>query len=73
MSYDIIVRFKSQAEADRWCGQMSDGAGEGFCNFSFLGQKPGTDGKKREDFEKVTDSAPAGTPVYFMNGLFDSD
>jgi hypothetical protein len=69
--YDIIVRFKSKAEADAWCGQMSDGAGEGWCDFSFWHQKPGTDGTKDSHFEKVKDSAPPGTPVFFMNELFD--
>lgn len=71
MSYDIIVRFKSKAEADEWCGQMSDGFGEGFCSFSFWRQKPGTTGKENSDFEKVTSSAPEGTRVYFMNAIFD--
>jgi len=71
MSYDIIVRFPSKEVADDWCAQMSDGAGGGFCDFSFWRQKPGTDGKKEEDFEKVTDAAPAGTPVYFMERIFE--
>lgn len=73
MAFDIIVRFKSKEEADEWCSQMSDGFGEGFCNFSFWQQKPGTDGKKREHYEKVTSAAPEGTPVYFMNGIFERE
>lgn len=71
MSYDIIVRFPDKKTADKWCGQMSDGFGENACDFSFHRQKPGTDGTKNEHFERVTDSAPKGTPVYFMNGLHD--
>ena len=68
MPFDIIVRFESEKVADEWCGQMSDGFGEGYCDFSFWRQKPGTDGKKKEDFEKVVEG---GKPVYFMNRLFD--
>ncbi len=69
MSFDIIVRFPTKEMADFWCGQMSDGFGEGFCNFSFWYQKPGTTGKTRDDFEKVTASAPEGTPVYFVKAV----
>lgn len=52
--------------ADYFCTQMSDGFGEGFCDFSFWSQKPGSSGKLTEDFEKITDRAPPGTPVYFV-------
>ena len=69
MSYDIIVRFPSKKLADDWCGQMSDGFGEGFCNFSFWEQIPGTDGTKDKHFRKVTSAAPKGTPVYFMDWM----
>ena len=73
MSYDIIVRFPSKEMADKWASQMSDGFGEGYCSFSHFQQKPGTDGKKKEDFEKITASAPEGTPVFFVNRLFDAE
>jgi hypothetical protein len=69
--YDIIVRFPNKEMADKFCGQMSDGFGEGFCDFSFWQQKPGTDGKKREDFEKIKSSAPEGTDVYFVKSIFE--
>lgn len=72
MAYDIIVRFPSKELADEFCGQMSDGFGENFCNFSYWQQKPGTDGKKRADFEAVTSSAPEGTPVFFVGEIFNN-
>lgn len=71
MAYDIIVRFPSKKLADEFCGQMSDGFGEGCCDFSHWQQKPGTDGKQHEHFEKITSSAPAGTPVFFVNSIFE--
>lgn len=71
MAYDIIVRFPDKETADEWCGQMSDGFGEGYCDFSFWKQKEGTDGTKKEHFEKVQASAPEGTPVFFMNRIFE--
>ena len=67
MAYDIIVRFPDKKTADEFCGQMSDGAGEGFCDFSFWRQKDGTTGKRKEDFEKVTDE---GRRVYFVDSVF---
>ncbi len=71
MPYDIIVRFPDKKTADQFCGQMSDGFGEGFCDFNFWEQVPGTDGKKKEDFRKVTSSAPEGTPVFFVKEIFE--
>ena len=71
MSHDIIVRFPSEEAADEFCGQMSDGFGEGFCDFSFHKQKEGTDGTKNEHYESVTSSAPDGTKVYFVDEIFD--
>ena len=73
MSYDIVVRFPSKKLADEFCGQMSDGFGEGYCDFSFWRLKEGTDGKKKEDFEKVTTAEgeiPAGTRVFFVKSIF---
>ena len=66
MSYDIIVRFPSKKLADEFCGQMSDGFGEGFCDFSFWLQKPGTTGRKKSDFEKITED---GKDVFFVNSI----
>ena len=71
MSYDIIVRFPSKEMADEWCGQMSDGFGEGLCDFSFWEQTPGTKGDKAEHFKKVTSSAPKTTPVFFVKSLME--
>lgn len=68
MSYDIIVRFPNKKIADEFCGQMSDGIGENFCDFSFWRQKDGTDGSKPSDFERVTEG---DRPVYFVNDLFE--
>lgn len=67
--YDIIVRFPSKEVADEFCGQMCDGFGEGFCDFNPWRQKPGTTGKEHSDFEKITSSAPEGTPVFFVDSL----
>lgn len=71
MSYDIIIRFPDKAVADEWCGQMSDGFGENYCDFTSWVKKIGTSGKKKNDFEKVTSSAPEGTPVFFVNEVFE--
>jgi hypothetical protein len=69
--YDIIVRFPTKKLADEFCGQMSDGFGEGFCSFEHYRQKEGTTGKKNSDYEKVTSSAPEGTRVYFVDRIFE--
>ena len=31
--FEIIVRFPNKELAEKFCGQMSDGFGEDFCNF----------------------------------------
>lgn len=67
MPYDIIIRFPDKKLADEFCGQMSDGFGEGFCNFSPWQQHPGTDGKKHEDYFKVKED---GKDVYFVKDIF---
>ena len=74
MSYDIVVRFEDKKTADEFCGQMSDGFGEGFCDFSFWLQKEGTNGKHKDDFVKVVtkeNEVPAGTEVYFVKSIFE--
>ena len=66
MSYDIIVRFPNKEMADEFAGQMSDGFGEGLCDFSFWLKLPGTTGTKHEDFIKVKEG---DKPVYFVNWI----
>lgn len=67
--YQIVVEFPSKEIADQFCGQMSDGFGEGFCNFSFHRQIPGTDGKKNEHYERVKDET--GRSVFFVKEIFE--
>ena len=64
--YDIIVRFPTKKLADEFCGQMSDGFGEGLCDFSFWERVPGTDGTKKEHFRKAVEG---DKPVYFVNSI----
>lgn len=71
MAYDIILRFPDKKLADEFCGQMSDGFGEGLCDFSFWEQLPETDGTKQEHYRKVRSSAPEGTEVYFVNSIIE--
>ena len=66
--YDIILRFPNKELADEFCGQMSDGFGEGFCGFDCWQKKLGTTGKNAEDFERITED---GKEVYFVNEIFD--
>jgi hypothetical protein len=68
--HDIVVRFPSKEMADYFCGQMSDGYGEGFCDFISWRQKEGTDGKKSEDYERISEQ---GKDVYFVNRVEDFD
>ena len=67
MPFDIIVRFPSKEIADGFCGQMSDGFGENFCDFSFRKKKEGTDGKKISDYEEIYEGEKR---VYFVNNIF---
>lgn len=69
--YQIIVRFPNKKIADKWIGQMTDGIGEGLCDFNPWIQKPGTSGKKDSDFKQMTGSAPEGTPVFEVNEIFE--
>lgn len=68
MPYQIIVEFPDEKTANTFCGQMSDGFGEGFCDFSFHRQLPGTDGTKNEHYERVMQD---GRKVFFVNKIFD--
>lgn len=64
--YDIIVRFPNKKLADEFTGQMSDGFGEGLCDFSYHKQLPGTDGTKNSHYVKVKEG---NTPVFFVNNI----
>ncbi len=66
--HDIIVRFPDKKTADQFCGQMSDGFGEGFCDFSGHQQKPGTTGKKNSDFERIKEG---DKDVFFVKEIFE--
>jgi len=55
MTNRIAIEFPSVEMLEYFIGQMSDGFGEGFCDFSTSRQKPNTTGKKLEDYEKITD------------------
>ena len=70
MEHDIIVRFPNKEVADEFCAQMSDGFGEGFCDFTQWRQKPGTDGTSNEHFEKVVRD---GKQVYFVKEIFEDE
>lgn len=71
MSYQIILEFPNKKVADEFCGQMSDGFGENFCNFSFHRQKPDTDGTQAEHYEEVVDEQ--GRRTYFVAEIFDTN
>lgn len=64
--FDIIVRFPNEKIADEFCGQMSDGFGEGLCDFSFHRKKAGTKGDKPSDYEAVYEGSRR---VYFVNRI----
>lgn len=36
MAFQIVIEFPTKELADEFCGQMSDGFGEGLCDFSPL-------------------------------------
>lgn len=67
MAHQIVIEFPTKEMADRFCGQMSDGFGEQFVDFSFYQQIPGTDGKSREHYRKVKDEL--GRDVYFITHM----
>lgn len=67
--YRIVVEFPNKELADKFCGQMSDGFGEGFCDFSFHRQIPGTNGKENSHYERVKDET--GKDVYFVKEIFE--
>ncbi len=69
MSHRIIVEFPDRETANKFCAELSDGFGESECEFSAWRQLPGTDGTKREHFERATGSAPEGTTVCFCRSV----
>lgn len=68
-NHQIVIEFPSKKLMKEFCAQMSDGWGEGFCDFSFYRQIEGTDGTKREHFFRVTDES--GRDVYFVDDVFE--
>ena len=68
MPHQIIIEFPTKKLADEFCGQMSDGFGENFCDFSFWRQKTNTDGTKNEHYEKVQDG---NRRIYYVNSIFE--
>jgi hypothetical protein len=71
--YDIVVRFPSKEVAEEFCSQMSDGFGEGFCNFNDSIQREGTTGKNNEDYysHPPVDTVAPNTPVWMVEELFE--
>lgn len=67
MSYDIVVRFPTKKLADEFCGQMSDGFGENFCDFSVREEIPNSDPTKKSSYRKVVDDQ--GRRVYFVSWI----
>ncbi len=68
MPHQIVVEFPDEKTAAKFCGQLSDGFGENFCDFRGFRQKPDTKGHDREDYEEVTDDA--GRRVFFVTEVF---
>jgi len=67
MTYDIIVRFPSKEVADRFVGQMCDGFGEGFCDFTpYLKSEGGPHGTAK--YERIVVD---GKPVCFVDEIFE--
>lgn len=66
MPYQIIIEFPDKEIADRFCGQMSDGFGEEFCDFSSWKQLDGTDGTKSEHYVKHIED---NRSVFYVNSL----
>ena len=68
MTYDIIVRFPSKELADEFCGQMSDGFGEGFCDFTPWDHDPANQIHGQPFPRKVVED---GKPVFFVDSIFE--
>ena len=73
MSYQIIVQFKNKESAEEFCGQMSDGFGENYCNFSHHRQLEGTEGNKPEHY--VKDVGDCGRKIFYVKHIegFDEE
>jgi hypothetical protein len=61
----IVLEFDNEEEKNWFCGQMSDGFGENFCDFCFSKRLDGTDGTKAEHYIKIKDELDR--EVYFVN------
>ena len=53
MAYQIIIEFPNKAVANEFCGQMSDGFGENFCDFDFYKLEKGTYKEVHKDKKRV--------------------
>ena len=71
MPYDIIVRFKDKKTADEFCGQMSNGFGEGFCDFSPLWTITKNEAGKDKYERTFTDTVPAQTQIFEVKDIFE--
>lgn len=65
----ITLEFENEEDKNWFCGQMGDGFGENFCNFSFSKQLPETDGRKAEHYVRIKDEL--GREVYFVTPFRD--
>jgi len=65
--YQIIIEFPNKKIADEWCGQMSDGFGEDYCDFSHWYQLPNTDDKSKNHYIKKYDEH--GRQIFYINNL----
>ena len=68
MAFQIVVEFPNEETANHFCGQLSDGFGEKYCDFSFHRQKENTSGKNAEDWEEIYDTE--GRRIYYVNKMF---
>lgn len=72
-SYRIIVEFPDEATAAKFISALMDGFGENELDFTEWRQLPGADGTKPEHWERVTSSAPEGTPLCFCRSVGPDD
>lgn len=67
--YDVVVRFSSKEIAEKFMMQMSDGFGEGFCDFSVWNK---TEINGKNEYSKLCVSeVETDTPVCFVNKIYE--